>query len=226
MILPRSFCRRRARGMVLATFTVSGAVALALEVVWLRSATIILGPTVYTVAGTAGDDPGRYRAWQLLHHAVSRSPSQAAACSRGAGGADRVRHFVLARDAHENTGDRRGAACIAESVAAALSGSGRRWRRARGASNILAHGACVSARAARVDPRDRRRRWPACLSAWSVLLAQCSPVWSAHLAPGFLLLPMMGSRSGIDALAAATLATSVGLVLLSTRSWIARPASR
>ena len=39
-----------ARSMVLATFTVSGAVALALEVVWLRSATIILGPTVYTVA--------------------------------------------------------------------------------------------------------------------------------------------------------------------------------
>src|SRR5262245_66294869 len=36
--------------MVLATFTVSGAVALALEVVWLRSATIIMGPTVYTVA--------------------------------------------------------------------------------------------------------------------------------------------------------------------------------
>jgi len=38
------------RKMVLATFTVSGAVALALEVIWLRSATIILGPTVYTVA--------------------------------------------------------------------------------------------------------------------------------------------------------------------------------
>src|SRR5262245_32374244 len=39
-----------ARAVVLTTFTVSGAVALALEVVWLRSATIILGPTVYTVA--------------------------------------------------------------------------------------------------------------------------------------------------------------------------------
>ena len=39
-----------ARAMVLITFTVSGGVALALEVVWLRSATIILGPTVYTVS--------------------------------------------------------------------------------------------------------------------------------------------------------------------------------
>src|SRR5262249_7004506 len=38
------------RAMILTTFTVSGAVALALEVIWLRAATIILGPTVYTVA--------------------------------------------------------------------------------------------------------------------------------------------------------------------------------
>lgn len=40
-----------ARTIVLATFALSGGVALALEVIWLRAAIIILGPTVYTVSG-------------------------------------------------------------------------------------------------------------------------------------------------------------------------------
>src|SRR6185436_9976698 len=42
------------------------------------------------------------------------------------------------------------------------------------------------------------------------------------LGAGFVLLPGVGSRSAIILLAAATLLTSIGLVLVSTRSWIAR----
>lgn len=41
---------RRVRTIVLATFAFSGAAALALEVVWLRLAVIIVGPTVYAVS--------------------------------------------------------------------------------------------------------------------------------------------------------------------------------
>jgi spermidine synthase len=42
------------------------------------------------------------------------------------------------------------------------------------------------------------------------------------LGAGFVLLPWAGSRTAINLLAAATLATSVGLVLASARSWAAR----
>jgi spermidine synthase len=39
-----------ARAVVLATFAVSGAVSLGLELIWLRMSILILGPTVYTVS--------------------------------------------------------------------------------------------------------------------------------------------------------------------------------
>src|SRR5262249_36119439 len=42
------------------------------------------------------------------------------------------------------------------------------------------------------------------------------------LGAGFLLLPVVGTRMGLDMLAGATLATSVGLILVAARSWIPR----
>jgi predicted membrane-bound spermidine synthase len=140
------------RKMVLATFTVSGAVALALEVIWLRSATIILGPTVYTVAVLlatilAGIALGSYCITPLLVRV--RRPLIVLAALEGL---IAFRHSRVTGHPHENASRCRRGPRIVEGVGAAVTPAGHRRRCARGASNFVVDGPRVPTRVACVDP--------------------------------------------------------------------------
>jgi spermidine synthase len=210
------------RGMVLVTFTVSGAVALALEVVWLRSATIILGPTVYTVAVLlatilAGIALGSYCITPFLVRL--RRPL-----------------FVLA--AFE--------ALIALAILFSLETltktpvvvdllpASARALLPPYLVPVVVGGVLVAFPAswlmglafplglhvwthATTTAGDRRGSRLGVFYSLNV----CAGVVGS-LGAGFVLLPVVGSRLAVTTLAAATLATAVGLVLVSMRSWAVR----
>jgi spermidine synthase len=210
-----------ARAVVLTTFTVSGAVALALEVVWLRSATIILGPTVYTVAVLlatilAGIALGSYCITPFLARLGRPLPVLAALEALVAFA------ILLSLVALPKT------PVVVEALPASLKALVPPYL-----VPVVVGGVLVALPTSWL----MGLAFPLGLHVWTnattragrsgsrlgvfYALNVCAGV-AGSLGAGFLLLPTLGSRLGINVLAAATLATSVGLVLVSTRSWLAR----
>lgn len=210
------------RRMVLATFTVSGAVALALEVVWLRSATIILGPTVYTVAVLlatilAGIALGSYAITPFLVR--WRSPLIALAAL------EVLIAFAILFSIVTLT--------KTPLVVDALPGS-LKMALPPYLVPVIVGGVLVAFPTSFL----MGLAFPLGMQVWThagmredgrggsrlgifYALNVCAGVVGS-LGAGLLLLPGLGTRTGLTVLAAATLATSVGLFGVATRSWIAR----
>jgi spermidine synthase len=213
-----------ARAAVLTTFTVSGAVALALEVVWLRSATIILGPTVYTVAVLlavilAGIALGSYciTPWLArLHRPLVVLAAFEALVSFS------ILFSLLALTRTP---------VVVDALPASLKGALPAYL-----VPVLVGGLLVAFPTSWL----MGLAFPLGLQAWTHAITETSREGSrlglfyslnvcagviGSLGAGFVLLPTLGSRSAINMLAAATLATAVGLIVVSGRSWIARAAT-
>jgi spermidine synthase len=210
------------RRMVLATFTVSGAVALALEVVWLRSATILLGPTVYTVAVLlatilAGIALGSYCITPLLVRV--RRPLMVLAVLEGliafsilVSVVTLTKTAVMVEALPASVKALVPPYLMPVIVGAALVALPTSWL--MGLAFPL--GLHVWTRTGRTE--DGRSGWR--LGIFYALNVCAGVVGS--LGAGFLLLPLVGTRMGLDILAAGTLATSVGLFMVGARSWISR----
>lgn len=211
-----------ARAIVLATFTVSGAVALALEVVWLRSATIILGPTVYTVAVLlaailAGIAIGSYCITPFLTR-ISRPLAVLAALE--ALTALTILFSLATLTKTPVIVDALPALAkgllppylVPVVVGAVLVGLPTSWLMGLAfplGLHVWTHAAVAE-----------RRRHGSRLGVFYAFNV-CGGVVGS-LGAGFLLLPVLGSRLGIIALAAVTLTTAVSLALVSVRSWLMR----
>jgi len=210
------------RKMVLATFTVSGAVALALEVIWLRSATIILGPTVYTVAVLlatilAGIALGSYCITPLLVRV--RRPLIVLAALEGL-----IAFAILASLVTLTK-----TPAVVDAVPASLKALVPPYLMPVIVGGVLVAlptswlmglafplGLHVWTRTGASE--DGRSGWR--LGIFYSLNVCAGVVGS--LGAGFVLLPVVGTRMGLDMLAGVTLATSVGLILVAARSWISR----
>ena len=212
-----------ARATVLATFTVSGGVALALEVVWLRSATILLGPTVYTVALLlatilAGIAAGSYSITPFLRRIEQPLAALALLESLTATSillslatltatpviVDLVPVSLRALLPMSLVTIEAGAALVALPTSLLMG---------------LAFPLGLYAWTESSGDADRRSSRLGLFYAMNV----CAGVMGS-LGAGFLLLPKLGSRGTILVLAAVTLTTAIGLAAVSARSWIVRVA--